>query len=153
MAANAPTLEAIRYTRGSLQLLDQLQLPGSTVFMQIEDCAACWTAIKDMNVRGAPAIAIAAALALAVELDAAKATLPTAADVAAFVAEKMDYLCTSRPTAVGLALSTALLSCAKTQAMATSTVHVTTKLTPPGVASTLAGRMVINERRQPGRAV
>ena len=55
-----------------------------------------------MNVRGAPAIAIAAALALAVELAGAKASLSTPADVAAFVAEKMDYLCTSRPTAVNL---------------------------------------------------
>ena len=100
--ANAPTLEAIRYTRGSLQLLDQLKLPGATVFMEIPNCAACWTAIKDMNVRGAPAIAIAAALALAVELAGAKASLSTPADVAAFVAEKMDYLCTSRPTAVNL---------------------------------------------------
>lgn len=102
MAAAAPTLEAIRYTRGSLQLLDQLKLPGTTAFMPIADCSACWTAIKDMNVRGAPAIAIAAALALAVELDGVKASLATPADVATFVAEKMDYLCTSRPTAVNL---------------------------------------------------
>jgi hypothetical protein len=28
-AAAAPTLEGIRYTRGSLQVIDQLQLPGS----------------------------------------------------------------------------------------------------------------------------
>lgn len=102
MAAHAPTLEAIRYTRGSLALLDQLKLPGATVFIDVADCGACWTAIKDMNVRGAPAIAIAAALALAVELDTSKATLATPADVATFVAEKMDYLCTSRPTAVNL---------------------------------------------------
>ena len=100
--AAAPTLEAIRYARGSLQLLDQLKLPGATVFLAIDDCQACWTAIKDMNVRGAPAIAIAAALALAVELAAAKGRLATPADVAAFVAEKMDYLNTSRPTAVNL---------------------------------------------------
>ena len=45
---------------------------------------------------------IAAALALAVELDGAKATLATAGDVCAFVATKMDHLNTSRPTAVNL---------------------------------------------------
>ena len=28
----APTLEAIRYSRGKLQLLDQLKLPTETVF-------------------------------------------------------------------------------------------------------------------------
>ena len=98
----APTLEAIRYSRGKLQLLDQLKLPTETVFMDVPDCDVCWTAIKDMNVRGAPAIAIAAALALAVELDGAKATLATAGDVCAFVATKMDHLNTSRPTAVNL---------------------------------------------------
>ena len=98
----APTLEAIRYSRGKLQLLDQLKLPTETVFMDVPDCDACWTAIKDMNVRGAPAIAIAAALALAVDLDGAKGSLATAGDVSAFVATKMDHLNTSRPTAVNL---------------------------------------------------
>jgi len=55
-----------------------------------------------MNTRGAPAIAIAAALALAVELEQSKGALTTAALAAAFVVEKMDYLVTSRPTAVNL---------------------------------------------------
>ena len=61
-------LEAIVYERGALKLLDQLKLPLETTYVDVEDCDACWRAIKDMNVRGAPAIAIAAALALAVEL-------------------------------------------------------------------------------------
>ena len=64
--ASAPTLEAIRYSRGSLQLLDQLKLPLTTTFMVVPDCAACWQCIKDMNVRGGRANAIAAALSLAV---------------------------------------------------------------------------------------
>ena len=100
--STAPTLEAIRYARGSLQLLDQLKLPGETVFMDVADCDACWTMIRDMNVRGAPAIAIAAALALAVDLEASKAGLSTSAEVCAFVAGKLDHLFTSRPTAVNL---------------------------------------------------
>ena len=100
--STAPTLQAIRYTRGSLQLLDQLKLPGETVFMDVKDCDACWTMIRDMNVRGAPAIAIAAALALAVELDAVRVSLETAGAVAEFVATKLDHLFTSRPTAVNL---------------------------------------------------
>ena len=100
--STAPSLEAIRYARGSLQLLDQLKLPGETVFMDVPDCDACWTMIRDMNVRGAPAIAIAAALALAVDLEASKAGLSTSAEVCAFVAGKLDHLFTSRPTAVNL---------------------------------------------------
>ena len=94
------TLEAIRYSRGSLQLLDQLQLPGATHFMAIADCEQCWTAIRDMNVRGAPAIAIAGALGLAVELWSKKDSFADGAAVAAFVVERLDYLHTSRPTAV-----------------------------------------------------
>ena len=35
--------------------------------MHIKNCEESWQAIRAMNVRGAPAIAIAAALALAVE--------------------------------------------------------------------------------------
>ena len=100
--STAPTLEAIRYTRGSLQLLDQLKLPGETVFVDVADCDACWTMIRDMNVRGAPAIAIAAALALAVDLEASKASFETSAETSAFVAKKLDHLFTSRPTAVNL---------------------------------------------------
>jgi 5-methylthioribose kinase len=100
--STAPTLEAIRYTRGSLQLLDQLKLPGETVFMDVADCDTCWTLIRDMNVRGAPAIAIAAALALAVELHEVKTTLSTSGEVSDFVAKKLDHLFTSRPTAVNL---------------------------------------------------
>ena len=60
------------YERGALKLLDQLKLPLETTYVDVEDCDACWRAIKDMNVRGAPAIAIAAALALAVELEKKK---------------------------------------------------------------------------------
>ena len=61
------SLEAIRYARGNLELLDQLALPLETKYIDVRDCDACWRCIKDMNVRGAPAIAIAAALALAVD--------------------------------------------------------------------------------------
>ena len=100
--STAPSLEAIRYARGSLQLLDQLKLPGETVFLDVADCDACWTMIRDMNVRGAPAIAIAAALALAVDLEASKASFETSAETSAFVAKKLDHLFTSRPTAVNL---------------------------------------------------
>ena len=74
------------------------------MFIDVPDCDACWSAIKEMNVRGAPAIAIAAALALAVEAHKTRDALVAsgAAAVATFVTQKMDHLCTSRPTAVNL---------------------------------------------------
>ncbi|GKZ74763.1 hypothetical protein CBS63078_10370 [Aspergillus niger] len=59
-----------------------------------------------MRVRGAPAIAIVAALALASELHRLMAcnNIPSEApEVQAFIAKKLDYLVSSRPTAVNLA--------------------------------------------------
>ncbi|CAI9100750.1 OLC1v1037914C1 [Oldenlandia corymbosa var. corymbosa] len=95
-------LEAIRYNRGSLQLLDQTKLPHQMVYVDIADASAGWRAIKDMVVRGAPAIAIAAALSLAVEVSKLKSSVQSAEDAAVFIAEKLQYLVTSRPTAVNL---------------------------------------------------
>lgn len=49
-------------------------------------------AIKEMVVRGAPAIAIAAALSLAVEVSRFDAFSGTNADAASFLIGKLDYL-------------------------------------------------------------
>ncbi|KAI9845702.1 MAG: S-methyl-5-thioribose-1-phosphate isomerase [Thelocarpon superellum] len=99
-------LEAIKYRRGHLQILDQLRLPHALVYENIQSSQDAWHAIRAMRVRGAPAIAIVAALALAVEIEQlhmAGQLSHEAEDVAVFVQEKLDYLVTSRPTAVNLA--------------------------------------------------
>ncbi|KAG1370033.1 Methylthioribose-1-phosphate isomerase [Cocos nucifera] len=95
------SLQSICYERGSLRLLDQRRLPLETVYLDVRDAIDGWNAIRDMVVRGAPAIAIAAALSLAVEvfnLDFAG----TAGDAASFLVKKLEYLVSSRPTAVNL---------------------------------------------------
>eukprot|EP00270_Netrium_digitus_P009914 TRINITY_DN3048_c0_g1_i1.p1 TRINITY_DN3048_c0_g1~~TRINITY_DN3048_c0_g1_i1.p1 ORF type:complete len:799 (-),score=259.48 TRINITY_DN3048_c0_g1_i1:39-2378(-) len=56
-----------------------------------------------MVVRGAPAIAIAAALALAVEVVKKQQEFTTADAAGSFISEKLDFLVSSRPTAVNLA--------------------------------------------------
>lgn len=95
-------LQAIKYTRGQLEILDQLKLPHAEEYDHVYSSSDAWHAIKEMRTRGAPAIAIVAALALAVELVNMK--LPTPAEeVKVFILEKLDYLVTSRPTAVNLA--------------------------------------------------
>ena len=105
-------LQAIRYqstsisSAPSLEILDQLALPHKSTYFHIHTCEDAHASIKEMRVRGAPAIAIVAALALAVEIGHAKRTetLPSEADsVRALVAERLEYLKTSRPTAVNLA--------------------------------------------------
>ncbi|MDQ2870886.1 MAG: S-methyl-5-thioribose-1-phosphate isomerase, partial [Acidobacteriota bacterium] len=45
----------------NLRMLDQRLLPGEEVWMTLEDPAAIARAIRDMAVRGAPAIGVAAA--------------------------------------------------------------------------------------------
>ncbi|KAJ7956000.1 Methylthioribose-1-phosphate isomerase [Quillaja saponaria] len=96
------TLQSIRYKRGSLQLLDQRKLPLETSYLDILDATDCWNAIRDMVVRGAPAIAIAAALALAVEAFNLKDFNGSPDEAASFLLIKLEYLVSSRPTAVNL---------------------------------------------------
>ncbi|KAJ4952319.1 hypothetical protein NE237_029151 [Protea cynaroides] len=96
------SLQAICYKRGSLRLLDQRKLPLETIYLDIRDATDGWNAIRDMVVRGAPAIAIAAALSLAVEVFNLKFFDGTPMDAASFLFEKLEYLVSSRPTAVNL---------------------------------------------------
>ncbi|KAL4341596.1 hypothetical protein GQ457_08G003600 [Hibiscus cannabinus] len=96
------TLRAICYKRGALQLLDQRKLPLETVYLDIQGSIDGWNAIRDMVVRGAPAIAIAAALSLAVEVANLKDFNGTSRDAASFLESKLEYLVSSRPTAVNL---------------------------------------------------
>lgn len=98
-------LQAIRYVDGNLTIIDQLRLPYVEEYIPIRTAEEGWHAIKEMRVRGAPAIAIVAALALASELHrlAADKKLSTVAEeVQVFIVEKLHYLVTSRPTAVNL---------------------------------------------------
>lgn len=98
----APTLEAIRYSAGRLELLNQLKLPESFEYDTISSAEEGWHAIRSMKVRGAPAIAIAAALSLACEAKAKRNDFKSATEALKFLREKLEYLKTSRPTAVNL---------------------------------------------------
>lgn len=97
------TLQAIRYTRGSLEVLDQLRLPHEHHYDQVTTSEEAFDSIRSMRVRGAPAIAIVAALAHAVELHhsiQAKAASPD--EAIKYTESRLDYLYESRPTAVDL---------------------------------------------------
>ncbi|KAJ5309131.1 hypothetical protein PENANT_c020G05302 [Penicillium antarcticum] len=114
-------LQAIKYNKGDLEILDQLQLPFVQKYIPIQTAEDGWHAIKDMKVRGAPAIAIVAMLALASELTAAMkndqlSKLPE--EVCHVIRDKLTYLVTSRPTAVNLSdaagkLEIVVTNCAK----------------------------------------
>lgn len=98
-------LQAIKYSRGRLDILDQLRLPHEEVYINIASCQEAWNAIKSMQVRGAPAIAIVAALSIAVPaaraLEIENQHIPPDSAVQQIIYD-LEYLVTSRPTAVNL---------------------------------------------------
>ncbi|XP_064426017.1 methylthioribose-1-phosphate isomerase isoform X2 [Mirounga angustirostris] len=96
------SLEAIRYSRGSLEILDQLLLPQHSRYEAVGSVRQAWEAIRAMKVRGAPAIALVGCLSLAVELQAG-AGGPGLAALVAFVRDALSFLVTARPTAVNMA--------------------------------------------------
>lgn len=89
-------LQAIKYERGSLKLLDQRRLPLEETWISVDSVQTAWSAIKDMVVRGAPAIAIAAALAVAAQLVASDAghQFSSATEAAQHIKEELEYLVT-----------------------------------------------------------
>ncbi|MFW6336291.1 MAG: S-methyl-5-thioribose-1-phosphate isomerase [Phycisphaeraceae bacterium] len=81
---------------GHLRLLDQTRLPTITAYLDCKTVQDVWDAIKQLSVRGAPAIGIAAAFGCVI----AKRD-EEAGEEGAFE-RGCEYLKTSRPTAVNL---------------------------------------------------
>lgn len=91
--------------KASLSVLDQLLLPHETKYVPVHNVEDAWDAIRSMRIRGAPLIAIVAILGLSVDLTSNEKTiqeLSAANDVKLYIYGKMEYLKTSRPTAVNL---------------------------------------------------
>jgi methylthioribose-1-phosphate isomerase len=95
------TIRAIQWRDDRLCLLDQRRLPEEEVWLYPVDAAAVATAIRDMVVRGAPAIGITAAYG--VVLSAVQHRTSAGADWREKLAVDMDVLGAARPTAVNLA--------------------------------------------------
>ncbi|KAK9401121.1 methylthioribose-1-phosphate isomerase [Crotalus adamanteus] len=101
--AIAMSLQALRYRRGSLQILNQLLLPHQTLYEEISSVRQGWEAIRSMKVRGAPAIAIIGCLSLAVELHNKGNEELSLGNLEIFVLDSLSYLISARPTAVNMA--------------------------------------------------
>jgi methylthioribose-1-phosphate isomerase len=100
MRTGIETLRWIGEERGHLMLIDQTMLPTQLVERKCLDVEAVWEAIKQLRVRGAPAIGIAAAYGVVLGTQIA-----AVCDERTFltrVEEVGGYLATSRPTAVNL---------------------------------------------------
>lgn len=92
--------ETLIWSDGKLSVLDQRLLPQTVRYLELDDLQDAWTAIQTLAVRGAPAIGVTAAYALA------QSMLHSTLKGEAFAAELQrngDYLKSARPTAVNLA--------------------------------------------------
>ncbi|KAL1460691.1 hypothetical protein WDU94_012648 [Cyamophila willieti] len=95
-------LQSIVYdkVKTSLQILDQLLLPHTTKFIDINSVEDAYQAIKTMQVRGAPAIAIVGCLGLVV--DVKNKQFSDVTSLQSYIVERLDYLVSARPTAVNM---------------------------------------------------
>src|SRR5437763_16618526 len=90
----------VRWTDDGVEMLDQRLLPTEEKWLLLKTYDQVAKGIKDMVVRGAPAIGVSAAYGIALR---AKYFLGTSVDD---LAEELDYVCEvlgkTRPTAVNL---------------------------------------------------
>lgn len=100
------TVEAIRLERGVMLLIDQRLLPHQETWVRCTNAAQTAAAIRDMVVRGAPAIGITAAYGFAMEVQAGGSREAA-----------RELLLAARPTAVNLRWALDELSNVPTEAL------------------------------------
>ncbi len=100
MAEESRRPQTVSWEEGRLKIIDQTRLPNEFVEISCDTIEEVWEAIKQLKVRGAPAIGITAALGVLVGLrnyvDGEQDEFTRRFD------ETADYLASSRPTAVNL---------------------------------------------------
>ncbi len=93
-------ISTIEWHEGKVRLIDQTLLPNELKYIECNTVEEIWEAIKSLRVRGAPAIGIASAFGTVLGIWNYQAE-----DFSGFnrkLIEVIDYLATSRPTAVNL---------------------------------------------------
>jgi len=94
------SIRPVRWQDNGLYLLDQRKLPNEEVYLHITSTQALYEAIKDMVVRGAPAIGIAAAYGAVIAAE--ESTLDSSIGFTQSLYSRLDLLASSRPTAINL---------------------------------------------------
>ena len=100
MSETTETLHWVGDELGRLVMIDQTKLPNELIEIECTAVEDVWEAIRELRVRGAPAIGIAAAYGICVGIQ----TVPEVSLEVLLrrLEEVCDYLATSRPTAVNL---------------------------------------------------
>lgn len=88
------------WTGQSLRILDQTKLPRKEIYLDLQNAEDIWEAIRNLRVRGAPALGVAAAFGLYLGIKNFPAQ--HRCDLLTRVHKVKSYLETSRPTAVNL---------------------------------------------------
>jgi methylthioribose-1-phosphate isomerase len=92
--------ETLRWRNGAFEMLDQRALPDRCVYLAFDSAEAVAQAIRNMVVRGAPAIGCAAAYGIA--LEARRLATRSRAEFDSGMRTAFNVLAQSRPTAVNL---------------------------------------------------
>lgn len=93
-------MRTIEWANNKIKIIDQTKLPGRFEYLHIGDIRVLWQAIKELKVRGAPALGAAAGLGVYLGIRNSRAK-----NFAAFSREldrAAKYLASSRPTARNL---------------------------------------------------
>ena len=90
----------IEYVDGKVRLINQLKLPSKLEYIETSDWKRVAEAIKKMEIRGAPAIGVAAAMALA--LAVREIRTENLSEAFSYLKSVADALISTRPTAVNL---------------------------------------------------
>lgn len=93
-------IETLRWVDNRLEMIDQRVLPAEFRYLSYDSAASVAQGIRDMVVRGAPAIGVAAAYGVALEALRRKEQPPT--EFQAGLTHGIAILAKSRPTAVNL---------------------------------------------------
>jgi len=95
-------IRPITWENGMSKMLDQTIIPYEYKYVYIKTGQDMFDAIKNMIVRGAPAIGIAGAQGIVLYAQEGREKYNNISEYKKWLVEKADYMATSRPTAVNL---------------------------------------------------
>jgi methylthioribose-1-phosphate isomerase len=91
------SVSTIKWLGDRVRIIDQTRLPHEEVYLEVDDYRQLTTAIKDLKIRGAPAIGVAAAYAIV--LGALKVEAESSDDFRNQLHQVSQVIATTRPTA------------------------------------------------------
>jgi S-methyl-5-thioribose-1-phosphate isomerase len=93
-------MKSLQWNKGKVRFLDQTRLPSDVIYIETDDEGKIANAIRNLSIRGAPLIGIAAAYAVA--LAANKCGEETPSGIASYFDKVINLLAGTRPTAINL---------------------------------------------------